>query len=270
MDALYLDRENPLSVVRERMAMLGITSLIPNINSPRASSADTPVGVPLIKHHELRNEARYWGGWLPDSAPCIGDVRLLIAARERKPLIIFDSLIRFHGADENSATEMALAMQDLRALANAGATVVLLHHRAKSETSRYRGSSDIAGGVDLAISVSRDRAAGIIKLDCFKSRFSEEFSMTLRPELRDRGDFVVTDNPEAAPEPTTAEILWQAIQDNPGQSQTELMTSTEIPECRMIATLNEFDGKLWRSERRAHNAKRYFPNETPAQIEIEI
>jgi hypothetical protein len=51
--------------------------------------------------------------------------------------------------------------QEVRALANAGATVILLHHRAKSETSRYRGSSDIAGGVDLAISVSRDRAAGV-------------------------------------------------------------------------------------------------------------
>jgi hypothetical protein len=89
--------------------------------------------------------------------------------------------------------------------------------------------------VDLAISVSRDRSAGIIKLDCFKSRFSEEFSMTFRPELRDRGDFVVTDNPEAAPGPTIAEQLWQVIQDNPGRSQTALMTAIGLPEHRMVA-----------------------------------
>jgi archaellum biogenesis ATPase FlaH len=191
MDVLYLDRENPLSVVRERMAMLGITSL--GVGSHVTEERNVVIPSPPRRARDLLRppqvetstthshpEARYWGGWLHDSAPGIGDFRLLQAARERHPLIIFDSLIRFHSADENSATEMAAAMQDLRALANAGATVILLHHRAKSETSRYRGSSDIAGGVDLAISVSRDRSAGIIKLDCFKSRFSEEFSMTLR------------------------------------------------------------------------------------------
>jgi RecA-family ATPase len=99
---LYLDRENPLAVVRERLATLGVESL---------------------------NEARIWGGWLQEDPPAIGDARLLEIARDRKPLIVFDSLIRFHSADENSATEMAKVMQDLRALANAGATVIALHPR---------------------------------------------------------------------------------------------------------------------------------------------
>jgi RecA-family ATPase len=142
-DVLYLDRENPLAVIRDRLAILGIESL---------------------------GKAKIWGNWLRDAPPTIGDVRLVQIARERRPLLIFDSLIRFHSADENSATEMAPVMGDLRALANAGATVVALHHRAKNETSRYRGSSDIAGGVDTAFAVSRDRQAGILKLDCFKSR----------------------------------------------------------------------------------------------------
>jgi archaellum biogenesis ATPase FlaH len=311
MDVLYLDRENPLSVVRERMAMLGITSL--GVGYPGAEKKESPhpeaattqrchPGAATTKHchpeaattqrchpeaglrpkdplHPLQAEpsitpqhpeARYWGGWLHDSAPGIGDFRLLQAARERHPLIIFDSLIRFHSADENSATEMAAAMQDLRALANAGATVILLHHRAKSETSRYRGSSDIAGGVDLAISVSRDRSAGIIKLDCFKSRFSEEFSMTLRPELHDRGDFVVTDNPEAAPAPTIAEQLWEAIQSTPGKSQSELVEATELPFNKTLATLEEFDGKLWRSERGPRNTRRFFPMDSATQLEIKL
>jgi len=152
---------------------------------------------------------------------------------------------------------------------SAGATVVALHHRAKSETSRYRGSSDIAGGVDLAISVSRDRQAGIIKLDCFKSRFSEEFSMTLRPQLHDRGDFAVTDRADAAPGPTIAEQLWAAIQSKPGQSQSALMATTGLPEHRMIATLDDLDGKLWRSARGPRGAKCYFPMDSPAQLEME-
>src|SRR5579863_8087814 len=81
---LYLDRENPLAVMRERLAVLGIESL---------------------------EGSRIWGGWLGDAPPAIGDARLVEIARGRRPLIIFDSLIRFHAAaDENSATEMAAVM----------------------------------------------------------------------------------------------------------------------------------------------------------------
>jgi RecA-family ATPase len=79
---LYLDRENPLVVVRERVAILGIESL---------------------------DCSRIWGGWLPDPPPVIGDARSLEIARERQPLIIFDSLIRFHPADENSASESPIS-----------------------------------------------------------------------------------------------------------------------------------------------------------------
>jgi AAA domain len=240
---LYLDRENPLSVVRERLAMLGIESL---------------------------GSAKIWGGWLHDAPPAIGDARLLQIAHERKPLLIFDSLIRFHSADENSATEMAQVMGDLRALANAGATVVVLHHRAKSESSRYRGSSDIAGGVDTAFSVSRDRQAGILKLECFKSRFLEEFSMTLRPDLAGAGDFVVTEAPEVSAARDFAERLTQAIRDKPGRTQSELLDASKLAKGKARAVLAEFDGQLWRSERGAHNAKRFFPLEVVATVEIEV
>ena len=289
MDVLYLDRENPLSVVRERMAMLGITSLgvgdtptpansknVVILSPPRRT--EDPLDSPQIEPCATppHPEARYWGGWLHDSAPGIGDFRLLQAARERHPLIIFDSLIRFHSADENSATEMAAAMQDLRALANAGATVILLHHRAKSETSRYRGSSDIAGGVDLAISVSRDRAAGIIKLDCFKSRFSEEFSMTLRPELHDRADFTIvetrdsTATPDVEPERPFAELVWEAIRTNPGLTKSGLLAASGLPKGRLHATLDEFDGKLWRSKRTLNNARQFYPTDHPVQSELDL
>jgi len=69
---LYLDRENPLAVVRERLAVLGVE----------------PLG-----------GSRIWGGWLPDAPPAIGDIRTLEIARQHRPLIIFDSLIRFHGSE---------------------------------------------------------------------------------------------------------------------------------------------------------------------------
>ena len=240
---LYLDRENPIAVIRERLAILGVESL---------------------------GGARIWGGWLRDAPPAIGDVRLVQMARERRPLLIFDSLIRFHSADENSATEMAQVMGDLRALANVGATVVALHHRAKSETSRYRGSSDIAGGVDTAYAVSRDRQAGVLKLECFKSRFLEEFSITLRPDLSGTGDFVVTEAPETATARDEAEKLAEAIRTKPGRTQGDVVAASSVPKGRARAMLEHFDGQLWRSEKGAHNAKRFFPLETPATVEIEV
>ena len=90
---LYLDRENPLQLVHERCSMLGM----------HPSEA-----------------LRIWGGWQLDQPPMIGDPRLLELARTIKPLIVVDSFIRFHAADENSATEMGRIMAEVRALANAG------------------------------------------------------------------------------------------------------------------------------------------------------
>ena len=243
LPVLYLDRENPLAVVLERLAMLGVESL---------------------------ESAKIWGGWLPDAPPAIGDARLLEIARQRRPLLLLDSLIRFHSSDENSATEMAEVMQNLRALANLGATPVVLHHKPKAEGTRYRGSSDIAGGVDTAFSVSRDRQAGILKLECFKSRFVEEFSMTLRPDLSGAGDFTVTEAPEATADRNDAEKLAQAIRAKPGLTQGDVITASGVPKGRARAMLQKFDGQLWHTEPGAHNAKRFFPLETPATVKIEI
>lgn len=240
---LYLDRENPQAVVRDRLAVLGMESL---------------------------RSARIWGGWLPDAPPLIGDVRLIQFTCERKPLVIFDSMIRFHTADENSATEMAEVMQKWRELANAGATVVLLHHRAKSETSRYRGSSDILGGVDTAFSLSRDRQAGVLKLECFKSRFLEEFSLTLRPDLSGSGDFVVTEAPEETAAREESQRLSEMIRAKPGQTQSELLEASGLPHGKGREILSQLDGQFWRSERGSHNAKRFFPLADPTRVEIEV
>jgi len=234
---LYLDRENPLPVMRERLAVLGIE---------QSAAAD----------------CRIWGGWLDNPPPGIGDFRILEIARERRPLIVFDSLIRFHAAaDENSATEMAVVMADLRALANAGATVVVLHHKPKSEGSHYRGSSDIAGGVDTALAVSRDREAGMLRLQCFKSRFAEEFSLTLRPELAGEGDFVVSDSPQVATEQSDIEKLAEAIRRSPGQPKERVVEAAGVAERRGRRLLEHFEGRLWHSKRGSRHAILYFPGE---------
>ena len=230
LPVLYLDRENPQAVVRERMRVLGIQSA---------------------------ERLRVWGGWLADPPPAIGDARLLQIAREWKPLFVFDSLIRFHDGDENSATEMSPVMGDLRALANAGATVVALHHRAKSEASRYRGSSDILGGVDVAIAVSRDHDAGLIKLQCFKSRFDAEFAVTLRPELESAGGFALAEPSSHSRESSDVETLRRVIATQPGLSQRDVVKRAGLPQSRGIELLRKDEGLSWRSERGPHGAIQY-------------
>jgi hypothetical protein len=234
-NVLYLDRENPLAVMRERLAVLGVE---------RSAAAD----------------CRIWSGWLADAPPGIGDIRILEIARVLRPLIVFDSLIRFHAAaDENSATAMSMVMADLRALANAGATVVALHHKPKSEGAHYRGSSDIAGGVDTAWAVSRDRDAGLLRLECFKSRFTEEFSLTVRPELGGTGDFVVTDSAEAATEQTDIEKLAEAIRRNPGQPKERVIQASGVRRGRGRTLLEEFEGQLWQVKHGPGKSRRFFP-----------
>ena len=311
LPVLYLDRENPQAVVRERMEVLerGFQSLEAQAKRgichpepgrplsanggegsaflPLSSEAADSSGKPRPRNDtsedapqppgsnlqsltsSLRANLRIWGGWLADAPPLIGDARLLQIARRWKPLIIFDSLIRFHEGDENSATEMAPVMAELRALAHAGATVIALHHRAKSEASRYRGSSDILGGVDVAFSVSHDRDAGLLKLQCFKSRFAAEFKLTLRPEIETRGGFSLADPPGVSRELSEVETLRRLIATAPGLSQRELLQRAGYPRNRTMELLHREEGKHWRSERGPRNTISYRPLASTDQEEVE-
>ena len=240
-DVLYLDRENPAAMLRERIELLGMA--------------------------ELEN-LKLWGGWLEARPPPIGDTRLVEIARERKPLIILDSFIRFHNADENSATEMARVMADLRALANAGANVVVQHHKPKTEGSSYRGSTDILAGVDVAFAVSLDRQAGIVQLTCFKNRFGQEFSLALRPDMDESGDFIVTEAPAIARAREEEARLVEIIRSEPGLTQSELVSRSGLPQKRTLSILRQNEGKLWRTDPGKHNARCYYP--LPESVEMTL
>lgn len=146
---LFLDRENPLSVIADRLDRLGFP------DSPRL---------------------RFWGGWcdqeapLPDAPAVIEWVKTCGA----NPLIVVDSLAAFHGGDENSAGEMRTFLNRARLVANTGATVVIIHHNGKSETAKdYRGSSDFKAGIDCGFHVSNfgdDGRLGTLVLRPFKMR----------------------------------------------------------------------------------------------------
>lgn len=231
-DVLYLDQENPLPILRERLDRLGVQS---------------------------GSAVKFWGRWHKDSPYRLNDPRLLSIVRDRHPLIIVDSLIRFHEADENSATEMAQVMSHARLLSTEGATVVLIHHRGRNDSSLYRGSSDILGAVDMAFSITRDRKVGNLRLDCFKNRLAEEFKLTLRPDLNSDEVFIITEAAHTIRAHEDTEVLRKIIGQNSGLSQTELIERSQLPKARALKVLAEHAGKLWKVEKGQRNAKRYRP-----------
>ncbi len=188
---LILDRENPRSVVQDRMRRLNL--------------ADSPL-------------LRWAGGWNGDDAP--GPEAAVVISWVRtcpvKPIVIVDSLAAFLGGDENSATDMRRFMHFCRRLADLGACVVIIHHDGKADTAKdFRGSSDFKSAIDQAFhatNVSADLRLDRIRLRCFKSRFG------LCSEIiyRHADGRVTRDERTHAPERTVTDQLTALLRLNPG------------------------------------------------------
>src|SRR5439155_927543 len=105
-----------------------------------------------------------------------------IESCDPKPLLIVDSLVAFHEGDENDAGQMRQFLNRCRRCTSRGATVVLIHHCGKAESSKpYRGSSDLAAGIDLGlhlVNVGDGNTLGKLLLKPFKKRilFPNEMS----------------------------------------------------------------------------------------------
>ena len=226
---LYLDRENPISLIQSRLRILA-GGAVPNLF--------------------------IWGNWLAEEPPIIGDARLRKLAGQRL-LIIFDSFVRFHSCDENSATEMRGVMEQLRRLANLGATVIVLHHCSKSDGNKYRGSSDILAGVDLAYSVEKV-SQGLLRLHRFKSRFSGEASMTIKADFAN-GSFDVTQSPQMTGQQGPIEKIAAVISQHPGSSQNQVIKNAGVGRSDGCRILKANKDQLWRIEHGRRRTLLYFP-----------
>ncbi|OGH81007.1 MAG: hypothetical protein A3I29_02025 [Candidatus Magasanikbacteria bacterium RIFCSPLOWO2_02_FULL_44_11] len=102
-------------------------------------------------------------------------------------LIMFDTLVRIHRQDENSATAMNLVYQGLKKFTEAGITLVIAHHHRKqggmktktSDTTAFaesmRGSSDILGMVDAHLAImGRKDESGAVELIAVQTKQRDE------------------------------------------------------------------------------------------------
>ena len=233
---LFLDRENPGGVIIDRLDRLGFTE------SPHL---------------------RIWGGWLLQEAPLPDSPAVIewVKSCEPRPLVVVDSLVAFHGGNENDASACREFMHRCRRLADLGATVVVIHHDGKSETAKdFRGSSDFKAAIDLGFHVSNFGADGLLDklvLRPFKQRIHVGGDFTY--EYAD-GRFVRGGRAEARQ--TVSEQLMALLRLNPGVTARKfenLATKRNLGRNGARSFLS--DGVLAKSIRwqpGARGGKRYF------------
>jgi KaiC/GvpD/RAD55 family RecA-like ATPase len=195
---LILDRENPRSIVVERLGRLRIDSKSPFLH--------------------------YWGGWVEPEAPdpglpeIVDWVKRITKETGRPPFVIVDALTAFHRGDQNDAGQTRAFMDQLRRLSSAGAGVLIIHHSGKADSAKdYRGSSDFKAAVDQAFHVENHNSEQKNRLDkitlrCYKSRLG--FAGELVYHYED-GAFLRDDRLDAASRIVTQK-LRNLLRDHPG------------------------------------------------------
>lgn len=235
--ALILDRENPAAGVLERRLRIGVDGDNPNV--------------------------RTWGGWCEDEPcePASPIITAWVQSCNPKPVIVIDSFVAFAQCDENSATEVRAFMQALRRLADMGATIILIHHSGKGESSRdFRGSSDIKAAVDVAYHVSNLGDASrltTLRLRAFKARFS------VLPELllhyTEGAGFRMDDR---QPYQATGDVLRELLIENPRITASEfegLAAAKGIASQKSRQFLTRgIDAGTVRSEKGLRNSRHHF------------
>ncbi len=202
MPVLYLDGENPLYVVKERLLALGI---------------------------QETDSVKIWGGWNDPPPTGPSEDPVIRFAKEKQGLIICDPLVAFHDGSEQDAGDTRRFMNKFRKLANLGATVLVMHHTGKGESSKqYRGSSDFKGSVDLAFKLrgdpKPDGSLDRLSLACFKGRVKpgQDLGMCF---VEGQG-LVASTVPEAHAAAARLERAIEAIaeflESNPGAKKTEI------------------------------------------------
>ena len=150
---LYVDEENPVTLVPYRLKKLGLTP--EGMQNMRFLHQQ---GVRLDRHPE----------------------HLLEEALDYSPtLIVLDSLTRIHTKDENNAGEVSALFNDgiVPLVRQTGANVLVLHHVNKTDSTssfaRSRGSSDISGVIDCGLDI-RSSDTGALTMHHYKSRWVAE------------------------------------------------------------------------------------------------
>jgi len=120
----------------------------------------------------------------------IDDLKQILSMVEKyhPVLCVFDSLTRFHDAEENSNTEMKKVMMNFRKVTEMGPMGWLIHHVAK-DSKFSRGATEIVNAADLEFRSSVDKE-GFLTLKAGKVRIETPEPIVLKAVF-DSGNFDV-------------------------------------------------------------------------------
>lgn len=243
----YVDMENPLSVMKERVCRLDIRAV------------------------------QFWHGSFDPRPPKL-DSPEWTRYKDLPPgsLLIFDTARSLHDMKENDSEAPAVVLGRLKTLRDLGFEILLHHHTAKADDQNAKGSS---GWIDLAdhtLSFCRVRQGSLEEVDdggafdprallslgCGKkTRFEPQprIYLTLDPSA---GGLVLAESPEAEGINALAEYLAGT---GAGKDQSEIIAWAKENEvgpkrrAAFISLLNRGEGVHWRSHTGFRGKRIYEP-----------
>jgi hypothetical protein len=101
----------------------------------------------------------------------------------RPRVLVLDPFVRFHGLDENSASDMAHVVGRIRSLIeDFNLSVILVHHQGKAQANGARGSSVITGEYDSSIVLKKQVGAHELVFDMRHVESPPDRKVSFNPE----------------------------------------------------------------------------------------
>jgi len=116
-------------------------------------------------------------GFKPGDPTDLAELDALVGAVQ-PVLVLVDALADVMLGNENSVEDVMPVLQGLRQLAERHSCLVLLIHHSNRQSGSYRGSSAIAGAVDLMLSVESKPDSPNVDFEVTKSRDAEPCSFS--------------------------------------------------------------------------------------------
>lgn len=233
---VYVDYENPLPVLVERVKALNIQDVhfwhISNETPPPA----------------LDTEENYYYGKLAEGS-----------------LIIFDTFRSAHTGDENDSRNISGVLTVLKLLREKGYSILLLHHTAKGNDSRYKGSTAILDLADHELNLcDAEKKEGedetYYKLHTpQKSRYQTE-ELTLDFDLDQGGFFIIPDMIEETLK-QIHEVMTRQTENQRNKTAfvDQLKNELNLSQKKIRKLLDTGTGRYWTITKAERNATFYHP-----------
>lgn len=229
MPVFFIDFENPLSILKERVEKIGKSD---NLYVWHISNETQP---PRLDSNDWQLYKK-----LPPG------------------LLIVDTLRASHLSDENDSKPMALLMTRLKELREMGFTILLLHHTPKGNENIYKGSTALLDLIDHVLSIEgvKDFEGESIEFDKenlyrlgvrIKTRY-EPYHIFLRfnPDIK---GFEIAKDPDLEKMKDIQEILIQS-QKTPNQTEFRKMIRDELdyPDREARRLIKKGEDIYWQKE----------------------